>query len=556
MTNFFYNASSTSVVVVIDKENYVVQNSDKRYEAVLEACTSNDVEKVKIALQEKQTPVSDINKTNTSTTSNVESRNDLTEYFISKFKDIIDTNTEEKLKTYLDRVSKYDYNKSYVDAFANKVLQSTKPINIIKFMVSNSARITPEGDILAWRTANLKRGTSRNDNQFTDRHTGTMVNNIGNIVSMDRNACDHNDNNTCSRGLHICGVSYIPSFGGNIGKLVIIDPRDFVAVPNDYQNAKVRTCKFVSYGLIKDKYNKDLRSTIIPNFTVEYDQIRKFCDIYITDEVLNINETKVDHVYNIVNTTTTTQVTESSAKVSVEVDSRSTIEKKIDNKKINKKDTKKKDVNYTGYAGVSDSAKLEVVKHIPEFTGEWYDELLEKGVARRNISGVEISSIARVLIKRTNIKGKDDYMTPAINKFVKQYIDSGVLSAPVKKSTKKATSKKEATKVDNKAKTNSIDMDTMKKKISSLRFDRKINDQYVFVLAIKKTKTEEKISIPNLIRDVKDLTVKSNKNNIKAVMDFRSPVFTSTESSKYVVFNIITNKCELKTVCEMVNLVK
>ena len=546
MTNFFYNASSTSVVVVIDKENYVVQNSDKRYEAVLEACTSNDVEKVKIALQEKQTPVSDINKTNTSTTSNVESRNDLTEYFISKFKDIIDTNTEEKLKTYLDRVSKYDYNKSYVDAFANKVLQSTKPINIIKFMVSNSARITPEGDILAWRTANLKCGTSRNDNQFTDRHTGTMVNNIGNIVSMDRSACDHNDNNTCSRGLHICGVSYIPSFGGNIGKLVIIDPRDFVAVPNDYQNAKVRTCKFVSYGLIKDKYNKDLRSTIIPNFTVEYDQIRKFCDIYITDEVLNINETKVDHVYNIVNTTTS-QVTESSDKVSVEVDSRSTIEKKIDNKKTNKKDTKKKDVNYTGYAGESNSAKLEVVKHIPEFTGEWYDELLEKGVARRNISGVEISSIARVLIKRTNIKGKDDYMTPAINKFVKQYIDSGVLSAPVKKSTKKATSKKEATKVDNKAKTNSIDMDTMKKKISSLRFDRKINDKYVFVKAIKKTKVVEKINISNLISEVKELASKSS-NKIKAVMDFRSPVFTSITGNMYVVFNTETNKCELKDV--------
>jgi len=67
---------------------------------------------------------------------------------------------------------------------------------------------------------------------------------IGDDVFEDRNECDFNRQNTCSRGLHFCAKSYLPHYNGSEGRVVIVkvNPRDVVSIPNDYSNAKGRTC--------------------------------------------------------------------------------------------------------------------------------------------------------------------------------------------------------------------------------------------------------------------------------------------------------------------------
>lgn len=100
--------------------------------------------------------------------------------------------------------------------------------------------ITEDGHFLAYKKV-------RND--FKDIYSGTMDNSVGQVLEMPRNAVDEDKNRTCSSGLHFCSKSYLSHFGtwesaGNRVIVVKINPRDVVAIPSDYNNAKGRTCRY------------------------------------------------------------------------------------------------------------------------------------------------------------------------------------------------------------------------------------------------------------------------------------------------------------------------
>lgn len=100
--------------------------------------------------------------------------------------------------------------------------------------------ITEDGCFLAYKKV-------RSD--YKDIYSGTMDNSVGQVLEMPRNAVDEDKNRTCSAGLHFCSKSYLSSFGtwesaGNRVVVVKINPRDVVAIPSDYNNAKGRTCRY------------------------------------------------------------------------------------------------------------------------------------------------------------------------------------------------------------------------------------------------------------------------------------------------------------------------
>lgn len=109
------------------------------------------------------------------------------------------------------------------------------------FLEKNSLPITPDGHFLAYKKV-------RND--FLDIHSGTMNNAPGQVLEMERNTVDDDQNRTCSTGLHFCSQSYLPHFGGSDSRTVIvkINPRDVVSIPNDYNNAKGRACRYEVVG--------------------------------------------------------------------------------------------------------------------------------------------------------------------------------------------------------------------------------------------------------------------------------------------------------------------
>lgn len=109
------------------------------------------------------------------------------------------------------------------------------------FLEKNSLPITPDGHFLAYKKVR---------SNFLDIHSGTMDNSPGKILEMERNQVDDDKDRTCSTGLHFCGMSYLPHFGGGDSRTVIvkINPRDVVSIPSDYNDAKGRACRYEVIG--------------------------------------------------------------------------------------------------------------------------------------------------------------------------------------------------------------------------------------------------------------------------------------------------------------------
>ena len=106
---------------------------------------------------------------------------------------------------------------------------------LYRFLEANELPITEDGHFMAYKRIN---------NNWTDRYSGKIDNSVGKVVEMPRNEVDDNCNNTCSRGLHFCGLGYLRSFGGQRLVALKINPRDVVSIPTDYNDAKGRCCRY------------------------------------------------------------------------------------------------------------------------------------------------------------------------------------------------------------------------------------------------------------------------------------------------------------------------
>jgi len=103
------------------------------------------------------------------------------------------------------------------------------------FLEACNLPITEDGHFLAY-----KKITS----DYLDCYTKTIDNSIGSICEMPRNKVNEDCNVTCSYGLHVASYSYMTSYSGDRIVICKINPRDVVAVPTDYNNAKMRVCKY------------------------------------------------------------------------------------------------------------------------------------------------------------------------------------------------------------------------------------------------------------------------------------------------------------------------
>lgn len=103
------------------------------------------------------------------------------------------------------------------------------------FLEKNRLPITPDGCFLAYKKV-------RED--YTDCHTGSLDNSVGEVIEMDRDTCDPIRENHCSTGLHFCGLSYLTCFGGERVMIVKVNPKDVTSIPSDYDFAKGRCCKY------------------------------------------------------------------------------------------------------------------------------------------------------------------------------------------------------------------------------------------------------------------------------------------------------------------------
>ncbi len=81
---------------------------------------------------------------------------------------------------------------------------------------------------------------------YTDGRTGRFDNSPGKTVKMLRIDVDPDPNQTCSYGLHVASSHFLEGYT-NQKRIVAckVNPRDVVAIPNDYQHSKMRVCEYV-----------------------------------------------------------------------------------------------------------------------------------------------------------------------------------------------------------------------------------------------------------------------------------------------------------------------
>ena len=100
---------------------------------------------------------------------------------------------------------------------------------------SANLTITEDGCFLAWKRVN---------DDFTDIHSGTVDNSVGAVVEMPRNEVDDDPTRHCSHGYHVCSWDYLRNFGGSRVLQIKVNPADVVSVPTDYNNTKMRVCRY------------------------------------------------------------------------------------------------------------------------------------------------------------------------------------------------------------------------------------------------------------------------------------------------------------------------
>jgi hypothetical protein len=129
--------------------------------------------------------------------------------------------------------------------------------------------LTEDGDFIAYKAVqdtpdNLSITAGRNTVRVNDTiHTGHIPNPIGAIVSIPRSTVDPNRDNGCSTGLHVGTWAYAEHFAAGTGKVltVKVNPRDVVAVPRDYEYAKMRVCRYLVLATAPVQHDTALLST-------------------------------------------------------------------------------------------------------------------------------------------------------------------------------------------------------------------------------------------------------------------------------------------------------
>lgn len=115
---------------------------------------------------------------------------------------------------------------------------------------------------------------------FTDNHTRTFDIRIGKEVRMQREDCDPNRQEQCSKGLHTGNKKFGFNGFGDTPILCLINPIDVVSVPA-YDSDKMRSCAYLPVAVL----NMEESTTFLENADV-----LNLCDHYFSDQVSKLEE--------------------------------------------------------------------------------------------------------------------------------------------------------------------------------------------------------------------------------------------------------------------------
>lgn len=147
----------------------------------------------------------------------------------------------------------------------NKNPSESSRNQLFRCLEHNHHPITEDGMFVAYKYISINE-----KGNFVDSYTGKFNNNIGKTVSIDREDVDANPDQSCSHGLHVASFEYTQ--GEQTIVQVLVNPKDVVAVPNDYNNQKMRVCKYKVIGIGK----VELKEEFLPKITINKNMMKAF----------------------------------------------------------------------------------------------------------------------------------------------------------------------------------------------------------------------------------------------------------------------------------------
>jgi hypothetical protein len=247
-----YLIQGSNIVVVIGNKSHTISKTHITYNKVLEAIKTNDWDSIPDIIEPKKV-VLNYGQGNVSIQG---------ETLFWKGK-VLNTGLAMRMITMLQEGFPIEPMVNFMEnLYTNPSHRAVT--ELYGFLEKNNLPITPDGHFLAYKKV-------RND--FLDCHSGTMNNSVGQIVEMERHDVNDNKDETCSTGLHFCGMSYLSHFGGERTVIVKINPADVVSIPSDYNEAKGRACRYEVIGELnvnpEDAFTKPVQDNAVgtPTFT-------------------------------------------------------------------------------------------------------------------------------------------------------------------------------------------------------------------------------------------------------------------------------------------------
>lgn len=234
---YIWNASNKFISISFGRDSWNADDSHPKFREALELLFNDEISKAV-----------DLINIEKAVTEFVEGKIKI-ENGVLRYENYILTNGISK--RIVDRMQAGEDFKFFIP-FLNNLMEnpSEKAVNrLFDFLEANDIEITEDGYFLAYKKVG---------HNYFDLYTNSIDNSPNGPIppSVPRNQVDEDDNVTCSRGLHVCAKSYLSSYGGNSSDKVVlckVHPKDVVAIPKDYKNAKMRTC---GYTVIKDVSSK------------------------------------------------------------------------------------------------------------------------------------------------------------------------------------------------------------------------------------------------------------------------------------------------------------
>lgn len=258
MLPHIFNGNGT-ISIMIDGKMKPVDTAHKYYEEIKQAIKDKEWDKIPKLVNIKESVEEAINASTTAGSVTIKDG----QIFYN------DIRIHNSLTARIVDMAKDGFDIGYMVKFLENLMQnpSHRAVNeLYDFLEAGSIPITEDGMFLTYKKIK---------NDWTDIYTGTFDNSIGAEPEMPRNMVDEDADRTCSNGLHVCSYNYLPHFSSASDDRVVVCqvcPSAVVAIPKDYNNTKMRVCKYKVIAEIKDYKESDLLAQKAVIFTSDIKQ--------------------------------------------------------------------------------------------------------------------------------------------------------------------------------------------------------------------------------------------------------------------------------------------